>query len=147
MPHTQCRPIAAVSLVGLCLTIVGCNDTIAPPGPCVHEYKSPILEITSAVASDGEPVSELTIRSVTLDGRVVDPLFLLMGPNHGVVLWQGSLLCNVPCGFAAESGHYLLTVEAPGQPTRMIEVDAAYRVFHGGCPSYNDGGTTVNVAF
>ena len=148
---TRNQRMAGVSLLGVFLAAAGCQDTRDTTGlgvgPCLHEYRSPIIEMTSAVASGNQPVDPLVIRAVTIDGLTVNPVLLLTGPTHGVAQRDGALLCTVPCGFGTQAGRYRLTIEAAGQPTRVVDVQAAYRVFKGGCPSYNDGGTEVRVEF
>jgi hypothetical protein len=115
-------------------------------GPCIHTYRSPIVEVESAfVIGTNEPVTELVIHGVTLDGDSVELRNLATPPAHGVVLRDDVLVCTIPCGFGIQAGHYSILLEGGGQPTRFIDVDARYRVFHGGCPSYNDGGTAITV--
>jgi len=133
-------------LAGSAAILASCQDD-SGFGPCLHEYRSSILEIPSAiVAETNEPVSEFVVHSVTLNGYSLEP-WQVAGhpPAHGVLIDNGVLRCTVPCGLGTQPGHYVLVIEGGGQPPQSIEVEASYRIFKGGCPSYNDGGTSFSV--
>ncbi len=132
---------AAVSVAAV---LVGC-DGVA--GPCVHTYREPLLQIVAAHDTQtGAPIGSVAIRNVRLDGIEQDLRRLLAGPSYGVEVQGDSLACRIPCGFATSGGSYILTVSAPGYPRQDLGYDARYRVFKGGCPSYNDGGVRVTLA-
>lgn len=131
----------AIAVAG---SVVGC-DGVA--GPCVHTYREPLLQIVAARdALTGTPMPGIVIRNVRRDGIEQDPAILVAGPAYGVEVQADSLLCRVPCGFATSEGNYILTVSAPGYPRQDRGYDAKYRVFKGGCPSYNDGGVRMSLA-
>lgn len=131
-------------VLAVAAVLVGC-DGVA--GPCVHTYREPLLQIVSARdAATGAPIASVVIRDVRREGLVQDLQLLLAGPAYGVEVQGDSLLCGVPCGFATSEGNYIFTVSAPGYPPQDRGYEARYRVFKGGCPSYNDGGLRVSLA-
>jgi hypothetical protein len=124
--------------------LVGCEGVT---GPCVHTYREPLLQIVSARdAETGAPITNVVIRNVRREGIAQDLQLLLAGPAYSVEVQGDSLLCRVPCGFATSEGNYIFTVSAPGYPPQDRGYEARYRVFKGGCPSYNDGGLRVSLA-
>jgi len=112
----------------------------------VHRYLTPILKVTSAtVAGSGAGIDSLYVTSVLLDGQSYSFESLLETTTTGVELVDGVLVGVVPFGFGILRGRYSITVVAPGLNSATVEVEAAYREFGGGCPSYNSGPTEVVV--
>jgi hypothetical protein len=126
--------------------ILGC-DGDSTWGPCVHEYREPIVQITDARdMRSGAAVDSIVLTHIRIDGRVVEPLyFATVGPSYGVSARGDSLFCQIPCGFATAAGNYVFTVSAPGYLPQDRGYDAQYGVFKGGCPSYNDEGLRVSL--
>jgi hypothetical protein len=94
------------------------------------------------------PIPAIVIRQIRVDGAPLDTLslkFLVYEPAYGVELRGDSLICRVPCGFSTEQGNYIFDVSAEGYPAQERGYDARYRVFKGGCPSYNDEGTWIGI--
>ena len=55
---------------------------------------------------------------------------------------EGSMVrCELACGFGTSPGTYRFRLSAPGYVPERLTVTADYQEFHGGCPSWNDGGT------
>jgi hypothetical protein len=130
--------VAAVLLLGGC-------DRLA--GPCSHTYREPILQLGSARDSlTNAPLPRVVLHEVRQNGRTLDLGFLLAAPGFGVAVQGDSALCDLPCGFAVEEAQYRLTVSAPDYPRQARTYTARYRVFQGGCPSFNDGGVRVSLA-
>ncbi|WP_309672254.1 hypothetical protein [Gemmatimonas sp.] len=87
----------------------------------------------------------MTIRDVTIAGQPVSVEELLRGPTRNVVLDTDGLVCAKDCGFATTPGLYRLTVAAQGYVPLVVERDAKYARFQGGCPSFNEGSSVVQV--
>lgn len=88
----------------------------------------------------------LYISSATVRGRPYPLPWLAEQPNsEGLQAVGDSLRCIIPCSFGQQEGHWSLTVSAPGYPRQVVEFAADYAVFHGGCPSWNDEGTDVDL--
>lgn len=110
-------------------------------GPCVHTYEDPVLHVESVTdAQNGQRVFAFRILEVTRNGVKQQPIFLKI-VSYNVVVYDTTLVCNVPCGFGTDEGAYTLRVSASGYRDTTISVNAKYAVFKGGCPSSNSGGT------
>jgi hypothetical protein len=112
-------------------------------GPCVHEYREPVLNIVSAASSNGTPIGHLTLTNVQVNGHAPGPGAFQDAVN--AVLTNGKIECDVPCGFGTEEGLWQFTAEAEGYQPEEIAVETEYAVFVGGCPSYNDAGTELAI--
>ena len=134
--------LAALLLPGL----PACDDDRIA-GPCVHEYREPIIQLISARdARDGTALSSVVLTNIRVDGRPLEASFLAtVGPAYGVIARGDSLVCAIPCGFATDAGNYVFTVSAVGYPPQDRGYQVDYSVSHGGCPSYNDGGVEVEL--
>lgn len=117
-----------------------------PVGPCLHEYRSAVLEIVAAHVTGSEtPVTRLVLRDVERNGAALPVHGLVLGPAHGLAVAGDALTCDVPCGFGTDDGTWTFTAEGAGLPARSMEVHARYAEHGGGCPSYDDGGTHVTI--
>jgi len=133
---------AMVALAIFGLPVSGCSTM----GPCVHTYRDAVLHVSAVVDS----ASSAGIDSVFITGVMVDgsslPLYLaLLADRHetGILLDGDTLRCGVPFSLGHSEGRWQVTLQARGYPLQTVAFDARYRTFHGGCPSYNDRGTTV----
>ena len=115
-------------------------------GPCIHVYREAVLQVVAVRdTEDNTPLPNVVVRHVRINGREQNLMFLVAGPSYGVELRGDSLVGRVPCGFGTQEGNYVFTVSAPGYPPQERGCEARYRVFHGGCPSYNDGGVPITL--
>ena len=131
----------AIAVAG---TFVGCDGDIA--GTCDHVYREPLLQIVAARdAQDGTLIPSVVVQNVRRDGIEQDLRSLIDGPSYGVEIQGDSLICRVPCAFATQEGNYIFTVSATGYPPQDRGYEARYRVFKGGCPSYNEGGISIRL--
>jgi hypothetical protein len=115
-------------------------------GPCVHTDREPILLISSVRSgTSGPAIGTVYIDSLTLqDG--FSPEREWFTREYERLTFEGDRYrCDVVCGFGDEAGTYRFRVTAPGHTPIRISVNADYREFHGGCPSWNDGGTRAAV--
>lgn len=140
-----CSGLVVAGLGAVIAGVLGACDGTSV-GPCVHVYREALLQIVAVQdVQDNTALANVVVRQVRIDGREQDVRFLVAGPSYGVDLEGGSLVCRVPCGFGTQEGNYIITVSAPGYPPQERGYEARYRVFHGGCPSYNDGGLRITL--
>jgi hypothetical protein len=111
-------------------------------GPCVHTYREPILLISSVRSgANGTALGTVYIDSLTLQ-HGFSPEREWSTREYERLTFEGDRYrCEVVCGFGDEAGTYRFRVSAPGHTPMRVTVDAEYREFHGGCPSWNDRGT------
>ena len=103
-------------------------------------YDAHCLLVTQAT----DPLSNVVVKNVRLDGIEQDlRLIVASSPSYGVEVQGDSLVCRVPCGFATQEGNYIFTVSAEGYPPQERGYEGKYRLFKGGCPSYNEGGVRI----
>ena len=130
--------------VAVLIAVAGCVPVGA--GPCVHVYRDAVVHIGAVVdAATSSGLDSVFVTKATVNGDSL-PLFLaILGGGHeaGVLLEGDTLRCSVPCAFGSMQGRWKLTLLARGYPSQAVAFDAQYATFHGGCPSYNDGGTSV----
>ena len=144
--------IATVGLSVLVLAACGRDgfDDEILAGPCVEEYGEPIVLITNVVeAGSGDGIAVVAISDIefgvgTAEHReITNPLW---GESMNLTEGEdGALLCEIPCGFGSTPGMYTFTVAAEGYEANEVSVDANYAEWYGGCPSFSDGGTEVEV--
>ena len=115
-------------------------------GPCVHEYKEPVLNIVSVYDSiNSASISFLTIKELKINGHLQNTSIILSN-SYSVVANDSVYYCNVPFGLGSEEGTYEFIVEVGGQLQRNIRIENVnYSIFKGGCPSYNDGGKRTQI--
>jgi hypothetical protein len=115
-------------------------------GPCVHEYKEPILNVTAVYDSiNNTSVSFVTIKQLKINGHLQNTA-LILSNSYSVVANDSVYYCNVPFGFGTEEGTYEFIIEANGQFQKNIKIEnVSYSIFKGGCPSYNDGGKRIKI--
>lgn len=117
----------------------------------MHTYEEPILNIISASNSQtGESISEIIISGITIDDNEYD-----LGTEHfldfeseseNILREDSKMICSIPCGFGNMSGKYSLEISGNGYQEKLFEVDATYGSGGGGCPSFSDDGTKVNLS-
>lgn len=114
-------------------------------GPCIHEYREPILTIESVTGDpSGASVARVALSSLKLNGQPQIAEEWVATPSVNVSVTAGVLYCDVPCGFGFEEGLYEFVADAADHQTTSISADAQYASFQGRCPSYNDDGTNVS---
>jgi hypothetical protein len=137
------RVVVAVALLITGSTLAGCSST---SGPCVHAYRDALVHVSAVVDSaTGSGVDSVFVTKVTVNGDSLPLRLAVFGGGHetGVVLDGDTLRCGVPCAFGSMEGRWELTLLARRYPRQTVAFVARYAVFHGGCPSYNDRGTSV----
>lgn len=132
-------------LVPGCACLLAACGSDAVDGPCTHTYEDPVIGIREVRGLGGEAIPELKVWSVDLEGARVAISSLLQPPAFRVSALGDTLLCEAECGFGTAEGVYQFTVQAVGYERYVIEVDAAYATFDGGCPSSNADGARLDV--
>lgn len=129
----------------------GCYGDGNMAGPCVHEFREPVLSITEVTDQQtGQPLQEVKITALKRDDFEYNldpennlfPLTMAENIEHQPPL----LICTIPCGFENEHGIYTVTIEADGYQQKSIETEAAYQSGGGGCPSFSDDGTKLSFS-
>lgn len=124
--------------------LAGCDGLGA--GPCVHVFEDPVIRIADVQSAAGDAIDRVEFSEFRVRGTSVDADALADDPAYGVqVTSEGTLLCDVPCGFAVDEGAYEFRVEADGYQSRALDVEARFQDFSGGCPSSNSGSTEISV--
>jgi hypothetical protein len=126
------------------LVLSGCDRLSA--GPCSHTYREPVLSLTRITdAVTGGALAVVYLDSLTFQGQFGAPQPILWSPTMelGIGVSQAGerVQCAITCAFGNSDGTYRFRLSATGYVPKRVEVAAAYREFHGGCPSWNDGGT------
>ena len=131
----------AVVIGVACGSLLGCD--FAGAGVCSHTYREPVLIVAGVQdVRTGRPIAAVAIDSVTLNAQSTG--VGVAAPAFGVVVDGTGVQCHVTCGFGTSPGQYVMRVSANGYAPKQIAVAATYAQFHGGCPSWNDGGTRVH---
>lgn len=127
---------------------VGCTSEILPPdnGPCVHEYRDPVLKIEHVTSvMRNESIDQIILNSISIDNNSLPLTYYSGSPLKNISFQNTSMVCTVPCGFGIDSGTYEFKVSAEGYLDSTVTVTAHYDIFEGGCPSYNDNGTEISI--
>jgi hypothetical protein len=137
------RSIAIAAALGaLAFSAAGCLTA----GPCVHVFRDALVHVDAVVDDPfGSGIDSVFVTNVTINDDSF-PLFLaLEGGGHQthVALVADTMRCGVPCSFGSEEGRWKIMLVARGYASQTVTFDAHYAKFHGGCPSYDDGGTHV----
>ncbi|WP_411281366.1 hypothetical protein [Gemmatimonas sp.] len=132
---------AAVRLRALLATtlVLGACQNPLGAGSCEHTYRDPLLVIVATDARTRAALPRVIVRDVNFGGRPVDLAGLVLPPARNVTLVDGALVCGTDCGFGTSPGRYRMTVAAPGYQWLVVEGEADFARFRGGCPSYNAG--------
>ena len=139
---------ARTVVCGTTLSLLGACRGEMSPGPCYHEFKSPILEFESAtIAGSGASIATLRILGVSYRGADLDLADLAAGPSFGLTLEDNVLICTVPCGLGTMDGRYIVSVSGDGVLSQSVIVDARYEHEWGNCPSFSEGPTGVSLVF
>jgi hypothetical protein len=130
--------------ISVCVLLItfslGCNGV----GPCVHTNKEAILHIESVNNSQtGAIISTIVLSQITRDSVKIN-LMWLTPISTNVVVYDSTLICNVPCSFGTESGEYRFIASARGYADTLITCFPVYSINKGGCPSYSDGGLRIS---
>lgn len=144
------RVLAYAAVTGIAALAGGCDEKGGGDGivgPCVHIYEDAVLHVQSARDKEtGAPIDTLFITAVTVDSVPYDLGETEWEENAtGVERFGDSLRCVLPFAFGTDEGRWTLAVSAAGHPEQYVEFDARYAVFRGGCPSWNDSGTVVEL--
>lgn len=144
----RCPCLVLIALLSACnVSEIEDGSKESPESVCGHSYKEPVFNISYAVdAIDGDSLSEVALRNVTVNGRPVTDYSTVLVAAKNIHIRDGVMVCTLPCGFGVEEGTYRLYVDAPGHQTQQVSVQANYRVYSGGCPSYSDLGYYVGVS-
>lgn len=131
-----------IFLMSPLVLLLGCGET---SGPCIHTYEDPVVAITEVTdGNTGDQVEEIVVEAAEVDGQAVDELSrLTMEPAFGVAVTEEGIACAVSCGFGTTEGAWSLAVGAAGYESKIVQVNAEYQGFEGGCPSRNFGPTQV----
>lgn len=122
----------------------GC--TLPTAGNCSHAFLDPVVSITAATSQPtGQGISTVLLTDVRVGGTVV-PVGFLLNEGRNATARGDTLVCGIPCGFGTTEGRYQATISAPGHVSRGLAFTARYQTFHGGCPSFNSGSTTVTLS-
>lgn len=117
-------------------------------GPCFHANREPVIHLNSVYdLVTEEDIQQVVITNIVYENEAVtfQENNKEMTTNIFVDFESDKLFCILPCAFLTSEGSYEFTVSASGYNDEMIEVDASYSVFDGGCPSYVDGGTELDL--
>jgi len=115
-------------------------------GPCVHEYREPVLIITSVLDTQtGTFIDSVHIRGIEIDDQPIDLFVLAAGETQNIVRTDTVLAGSPPCGFGTQNGNYEFIVSAPGYQDTVVTQYAEYAVNQGNCPSYSDEGTRITI--
>jgi len=131
------------------VTSMGCNPFVdeydSGIGPCVHNYKEPILTIASiADQLSGAQIDSVFISSITTNG--FDQDFKTIEKMANISMTQdSSLKCITPFALGFEAGDYHITISAIGYSDSLFSIHAEYETFEGGCPSFSDDGTHIEL--
>lgn len=138
---------AVVTVVPLFIsTLTACTPTGTGMGPCVHVYRDAVVHINAVLdAASGSSLDSVFVTGAAVNDYTLPLPLAVYGGGHeaGVLLDGDTLRCKVPCALGSTEGTWQLTLLARGYPLQTVAFDARYAVFHGGCPSYNDRGTSV----
>ena len=131
-------------LLGCACLLTACGSDPVD-GRCTHTFEDPVVGIREVRGLGGEAIPELKVWSIELDGAPVAVSSLLAPPAFRIAAIGDTLVCEAECGFGTAEGVYQFTVQAVGYERYVIEVDAAYATFDGGCPSSNADGARLDV--
>lgn len=128
------------------LGVIACAPELRG-GVCLHEYRDPLIVIQQvADGVTGRPVPRVALTSFVLNGQPLAVTQVLQAASGRNVLVRGDTLwCEVQCAFGSSEGNWVFTVSAPGYSPLGYRQDIRYRVFKGGCPSYNAGSTELSL--
>lgn len=135
--------IRRVLVLMVALGLAACDDATATHGACYHEYREPILTLTSRDAS------RLHLSGIRIDGQAVPLEELISVASDAAeppVVDGDGLLCQVPCSFGTQSGEWDFAVTAPDGRRTEVRRQVSYAEFGTGCPSFEDGGAVIEVA-
>ena len=126
------------------LAVIACDPELRG-GVCVHEYRDPLIVIQQvADGVTGRAVPTVALTSFVLNGQPLAVTQVLPADISKNILVRGDTLwCDVQCGFGSSEGNWVFTVSARGYSPLVHRQDIRYRVFKGGCPSYNAGSTEL----
>ena len=131
------------------LVLVGCDavERRSPFGPCYHAFEDAVLTVSCVRdARSGLPIKTLFIHDLTVDGHPESPHDLMDEYWINVeTVGEDTLRCTPPFTLGTHEGRFVFGMTAPGHLGATFQVDAEYAVFEGGCPSFNDEGTVVEL--
>ena len=115
-------------------------------GPCVHTYNEPILHITSVRDSlHNKVIPFVTLKNLKING-LIQNTYSMLSESYLIAADDSIYYCNVPFGLGIQEGTYEFVLEADGYSPKLIKIENVnYSVSQGGCPSYSDGGTRIEL--
>ena len=142
---------ASILLFILPVLISGCIYDSTRMGPCVHEYREPVLTITEVTDQN----SQQLLQEVKITALKRGNFEYNLDPENGIFVLSMAeniehesplLICTIPCGFEIYEGTYTLQIEAEGYRDKTIETEATYQRGGGSCPSFSDDGIKINFS-
>ena len=149
-------PLGALLVLSLCACEVDFTDDTnnddsgseKVTGPCVQVEREPVINLQSVFnMATNDHISQAVITNIKLEGNNItfEKDYSELTTNVYIEYETDTLLCTLPCAFLKHEGSYELTVSATNFEDAIVEFDASYSIFEGGCPSYVDGGTEFNI--
>ncbi len=117
-------------------------------GPCVQIEREPVVNLRSVFdIATNSGISQIEITNIKFEGNNItfEEDRNELTTNVYIEYETDTLLCTLPCAFFKREGSYEFTVRAANFEYAIVEFDASYSIFEGGCPSYVDGGTEFNI--
>ena len=142
------RLMKLLIMIYLLLIIVSCTNDEDKyiVGPCVHTNNEPILNITAVRDSiNSKVISFVTLKELKING-ILQNTNIMLSNSYSVAANDSIYYCNVPFGLGSQEGHYEFILEADGYSPKLIKIENVnYSISQGGCPSYSDGGTRIEL--
>ncbi len=130
--------------IGSLLGVAACDPELRG-GVCIHEYRDPLIVIQQVTdRATGRAIPTVALTGFGLNGRPLVAAQVSLGDASQNVRVRGDTLwCDVRCGFGSSEGNWGFTVSASGYDRLEYRRDVRFRIFKGGCPSYNAGSTEL----
>jgi len=131
------------------LIMFSCNpmSDCCMSGPCVHEFREPVLIIESAEDAENQPIDAVILSDITFNGNEISLQYLMTLMTENIQVEDDRATCTIPCGFGIEDGTYAFTAWSTDTEPKDFNVEATYGSGTGGCPSFSDDGTRLSLSF
>ncbi len=148
MLHLNWRDMKALNFTSILLVLsaflISCQSNI---GPCVHNYKDPILTIQSVnSAENGDEINSVRISEIKIDNVSRRLSSFDDDISNNISVDDSLLICTISCGFGIEAGIYEISFSADGYRDSTISTTAKYNKSKGGCPSSSSDGTKISFS-